>query len=474
MAEKTLKTRILVKYDTFANWVEKNPILKAGELAVATIAIGNTEEVNSVETPQVLIKVGDGVNHYTDLKMVSGLSADVYTWAKAATKPSYTAEEIDGLSTYISGQIKDTDTLFKLVATDNTNHHYKLQSKAKGAEDWADIPGSAIIDIPDNTDDINELKSLVGDVAVTTQIANAISALNLADTYATIAYIDDKIAEIPVQASYEIKKLATATDGYLASYQLEKDGAKVGDVINIPKDYLVKSASCKTCTEVGNPIGGLKVGDKYLDFVINVKSGSATDEHIYVNVADLVDTYTAGDNISISDNEISLSPKISWVTSVPEDGGAYELTEFERNYLKMAKDMYGFINTEITPGNVKIRFNGDTTASLQDLPNKLDKVEGKSLIDEGFAEKASSSSDGTVLIGNLTVGGGLTAMYGGIETEAGDVRATVAGDGEPVYHYLSKKANIDDLSSIATSGKVTDLVQAADDVLIFDCGNATI
>ena len=40
MAEKTFNTRILLKYDTYSNWTSKNPILKAGEVAIATIASG--------------------------------------------------------------------------------------------------------------------------------------------------------------------------------------------------------------------------------------------------------------------------------------------------------------------------------------------------------------------------------------------------------------------------------------------------
>lgn len=82
MAEKTLNTRILLKYDTYSNWTSKNPVLKAGEVAIATIASGSTQAVNSVTPPQVLIKVGDGTSNYNSLPFASGLAADVYSWAK--------------------------------------------------------------------------------------------------------------------------------------------------------------------------------------------------------------------------------------------------------------------------------------------------------------------------------------------------------------------------------------------------------
>ena len=82
MAEKILQTRIQLKYDTYVNWTTNNPILKAGEISIATIATGDTQEVNSVAAPQVLLKVGDGVSNYNSLPFVSAKSADVYSWAK--------------------------------------------------------------------------------------------------------------------------------------------------------------------------------------------------------------------------------------------------------------------------------------------------------------------------------------------------------------------------------------------------------
>ena len=65
-----LNTRILLKYDTYANWTANNPVLLAGEVAIATIESGNLQTVNpnGVSTPQVLIKVGNGTSNYNDLK----------------------------------------------------------------------------------------------------------------------------------------------------------------------------------------------------------------------------------------------------------------------------------------------------------------------------------------------------------------------------------------------------------------------
>jgi hypothetical protein len=68
-----------------------------------------------VQEPAILFKVGDGTTTWEKLAWVSAQAADVYSWAKAATKPSYTADEISGLASYISGKVQDTNTKYQIV-----------------------------------------------------------------------------------------------------------------------------------------------------------------------------------------------------------------------------------------------------------------------------------------------------------------------------------------------------------------------
>ena len=85
MAEKILNTRILLKYDTLANWEASTGILRAGEVAIATVPEGSTgKEVGSVVTPQVLVKVGDGKHTFAKLPYITAKAGDVYAWAKQA------------------------------------------------------------------------------------------------------------------------------------------------------------------------------------------------------------------------------------------------------------------------------------------------------------------------------------------------------------------------------------------------------
>lgn len=178
MATKILNTRILTRIDTLENWLKSSIILKKGEMAIATVPTGDTHGA-SLSLPATVIKVGNDVNTFAELPYLQAIAADVPAWAKAAV-PAIPAENITGLADFISGEIQDTDTQYNIVKGDN-DYTYKLMSKAKGAENFT--TEVATLTIPNPTSDINALKALVGDVAVATQISNAIAALKLSETY---------------------------------------------------------------------------------------------------------------------------------------------------------------------------------------------------------------------------------------------------------------------------------------------------
>ena len=148
---KTLNTRIQLRYDELANWnstAGKAFVLNKGEAAICYVkaVIDNTTGLQ-ITPPTMLIKVGDGNTTFENLPWVSALAADVYGWAKADKKPDYTAEEIKGLSDYISGAIQDTDTQYQIVKGSD-DYTYKLQSKPLGGSTWTDV---STINIPKDT-----------------------------------------------------------------------------------------------------------------------------------------------------------------------------------------------------------------------------------------------------------------------------------------------------------------------------------
>ena len=140
MANKTFNTRLKLKYDTYTNWHTKNPILLAGELAICVVPADSNQATNE---PTVLMKCGDGTSTFNELGWISGLSADVYGWAKSENKPKYSANEITGLSDYISGEIQDTNTVFKLESDAENGRKFYLYSKEINGE-WGTTPVSTI------------------------------------------------------------------------------------------------------------------------------------------------------------------------------------------------------------------------------------------------------------------------------------------------------------------------------------------
>ena len=186
---KNLNTRIALKYDSYEKWTEHNPILLKGEIAIAELPVngnkpgvgepnaeGSTPAIQNA--PNILIKVGDGTNHYNDLKFVSALAADVYSWAKAATKPTYSAGEITGLNDYISQTIQDTNTQYRIVAVGDPAYSYKLQKKDISDADYTDVAGS-LISLTDVDSRLDTLEAAIGENgAVATKITNAIGALD--------------------------------------------------------------------------------------------------------------------------------------------------------------------------------------------------------------------------------------------------------------------------------------------------------
>ena len=120
------------------------------------------------------------------------------------------------------------------------------------------------------------------------------------------------INSLKTESTVTVEKKQTAEAGFSATYIIKQGGSQVGSSINIPKDFLVKSGEVKTVTTVNIPVNGYKVGQKYLDFVVNTKSDDGNESHIYILVEDLVDVYTGstGEQIAVAvggNNTISAS-----------------------------------------------------------------------------------------------------------------------------------------------------------------------
>lgn len=157
----------------------------------------------------------------------------------------------------------------------------------------------------------------------------------------TVESINTSIGELDTNKTVTITKQATADTGYFSTYVINQGGTALSPKINIPKDYLLKSASLKQCTVKDEPIEGLNVGDWYFDWVLNT-ADETEESHLYLNANVLTDVYD-GDNetIIITDNVISVKPNVFAFKSHTHSKS--DITDFTHTHSK--SDITNFSHT---------------------------------------------------------------------------------------------------------------------------------
>lgn len=335
MAEHILNTRITLKYDTYENWQKSTLVLKAGEVAICAVPSGVTV-AGIAKPPAVLQKIGDGVHVFKDLPWLQAVASDVHTWAKEASKPTYAANEITGLDTYISGQIQDTDTQYTIIKGDN-DYTYKLMSRAKGAENYS--TEVATLSIPDPSADINALKALVGDTAVATQISEAIAALKLSDTYEQKGAAAAVKTALLGDAAESYNTLGKLEDAVIAAQASADEKTTMAAVE--AKDYATKTEAQGYATAVvgedtdiadKNTVKGAKAYAKDLNDATNTRvealetaigEGGSVGSQIDAKIAELdvaevaVGTGEIIEKISQTDGKISVSKRALAAGDIP-------------------------------------------------------------------------------------------------------------------------------------------------------------
>lgn len=154
MAENRLEARILLRYGTYSQWMNSDVILMKGEAAVCSFprtTLGRTDDSPENTPPSIGIKIGDGVKYFDELPWVQGVAADVYSWAKASSKPTYTANEISGLSNYIASyntthSINSGGGKYR-IAYNATAQKYILEIYNEQDQDWDAVTESTDIDL---------------------------------------------------------------------------------------------------------------------------------------------------------------------------------------------------------------------------------------------------------------------------------------------------------------------------------------
>lgn len=268
----------------------------------------------SYPTVQAVKTYVEGKGYLTSHQNISGKedkSNKVSSWSGTTSDSRYPSEKLvkDSLDNKV-----DSDSISDVIRTSNTTGLIKNDgtvdtntylTEHQSLTNYIQKSNTAGLVKNDGTIDTNTYLTSHQSLANYVQKSNTSGLIKNDGTIDTNTYLTEH--QSLDETIVTVEKLTTAESGYLSSYVVKQNDIQVGDTINIPKDYLVKSATMETCSVANTPVSGYAIGDKYLDFVINTKDSSATDSHIYILVSDLIDTYTAdGSTLQLSNGQFSV------------------------------------------------------------------------------------------------------------------------------------------------------------------------
>lgn len=245
---------------------------KANTSTVNALQTSLTNSINAVADD--VSNVETSLNNKVDKVTGKGLSANDYTTAEK--------NKLNGIETGANKTVIDNAL--------NPNSTNPVQNKVI-CESFYDKP--AIVDL------LNNIQTSAGKL-LTVYIDEETGDL-VVDDDSYHYYTSDEVDE---NFTIDVQKQTIPEAGFFATYVIKQGGNVVGTKINIPKDYLLKSASINTASA---DISGtdIKAGDKYFDFVFNTKDSSTSDAHMYLNAKDLVDNYGADETtLTMNSNNI--------------------------------------------------------------------------------------------------------------------------------------------------------------------------
>ena len=230
----------------------------------------NTDAKNTLVAAinELLADIGDVDDLNTTAKTLVGAVNELKTAIADLDAPEFALATVSNNVVTIKG-IKEEDGVIA-VGTDTTKDVVFEEVAMTGAA--ADVS-------------IADAGELITATTVEAALQEAFTAINANDDAAKVTVeVSDGASGSDTLKSYAFYQ------GVLASDDAAAKAAKLLTTVNIPKDYLVKSAEVKTVTAENEPYAGAKVGDKYIDFTVNTKDGDGTGTatHLYVAINDLI------------------------------------------------------------------------------------------------------------------------------------------------------------------------------------------
>ena len=403
MAEHQIEARILLRYDTLTNWNQSTVILKQGEAAIAAFPFNNTIEGTNDRPehtpPAIGIKIGDGYHYFNELPWVQGVAGDVYTWAKQQNKPTYSANEIQGLATFVqqyisgggqSGDVTVEARTYRLAKIDNK---YYLQSRGVEDDDWV-TDQLTFIDLSQLAELLTWLGTAVEDYWTITgftnqKIIDKLNTLNYTDTEdqtKVVTAVDQINGKISVTrrplSAYNLSGTISVGQGGTGRSILEYDSVLVGNGSNAValrpiETTLINNNNLATNRAIINYINTATAGLTGAMHYI----GEAT---VDISQAGIVNPQIDGynfNNAQLGDVVVYNYKEYVW------EGGNWRLLGDEGSYA-----VKGSITDADIADNANISQSKVQNLTV-DLSKKVDKVEGKTLTSNDFTIEYKNKLD---------------------------------------------------------------------------------
>ena len=414
--EKVFNTRILNKIDTLEQWNKSTLPLKKGEIALATIA---ASAGTGLTEPVIMIKIGeDGIKTFKELPWnFYAKASDVIAAAKSES----------ALTEFVNNIIANAG-----IATDEAIT--ALSGRVSAVESG-----------------VSNLNALVGDAAVATQIQNAIAELRLDETY------DSKGSASAVQS--DLNSYKSSNDTAVAAAKKAGDDAQSD--VNTLKEKVGTVPDDKTVTQMISEATyddtALKGRVSTVEGKVTTLVGSDADKSARSIAAEEVAKIIAG-----ADTAYDTLKEISdWISSHKTDAAAMNsaITKLE-----------GLVGETSVDSQIKAAIEalkiGDyaKAADLTAAIARIATLEGK----------AHTHSNKTLLDTYTQTEANLADAVSKKHNHSNkDVLDGITSTKVSAWDKVSEKVNDSDLAAIAKTGNINDLIQTSGDVIIFDCGTSS-
>ena len=372
---------------------------------VFSVKINPASEFLSVDADGIKVS---GINAALDTKANVG---DSYTKAESDAKYLTEHQDLSGLEnrvaanenaiTIINGNEAQTGSIKKALkdANEYTDQKVEIEKNAREAVDAlkanaADVYTKVEADNKFLTEhqDISNLATKAELSAETTR-AEAAETANANE----IVNLKAKDNEIDAELANKVEDVTIVKGDTDLIYRLMVDGVEKG-IINIPEDQFLKNVSYSAAT-------------KEITFVFDTSEGEKT---VIISVADLVDTYTAGNGLKLTDNQFSIvinEDSESYLTLTAEGlkisgidaalatkanvGDSYTKAESDAKYLTEHQDISNLATkAEVNILDAKVEgYNTTLTDGVAANTSAITTLNSNALVDGSVDNKVKTAKD---------------------------------------------------------------------------------